>query len=393
MTAHVIVAGMSTRAAADSAARAGFDVTAIDAFGDLDQHRGVRALTVPRGTRVAFTPRAAVNVARGRACDAVVYLSNFENHHRAVEALTAGRQLWGNDAAVLRRVRNPALVSQVLCDRGLSAPRVRLREADLDAEDRRRHWLVKPRRSGGGDRIRPWQPEVPVPPTCYLQEHVEGTPGSVAFVAAAGRAAPLAICAQLIGERAFGGAGYRYCGNILPNDSDVTFTRTLVDAVAAIARAIAEAFGLIGVNGIDFVVRDGVPYPVEVNPRWTASMELVEAAHGISVFDAHARACNSGELPAFDAARARHDSVAFGKAIIYAQQMVTLGDTRSWLGDATIHDVPHPGERIDAGRPVCTVFASGTDVASCRRALIDRAARVYAELERWRSSCKVAASS
>jgi predicted ATP-grasp superfamily ATP-dependent carboligase len=142
----------------------------------------------------------------------------------------------------------------------------------------------------------------------------------VAFVAAGGRAAPLAICAQLIGERAFGGAGYR-CGNILPN-GDVTFTRTLDDAVAGIVRAIAEAFGLIGVNGIDFVIRDGVPYPVEVNPRWTASMELVEAAHGISVFDAHARACNSGELPAFDAARARRESVAFGKAIIYAQQMV-----------------------------------------------------------------------
>jgi predicted ATP-grasp superfamily ATP-dependent carboligase len=197
----------------------------------------------------------------------------------------------------------------------------------------------------------------------------------------------------LIGERAFGAAGYRYGGNILPNDSDVTFTRTLFDSVAEIVRAIAEAFGLIGVNGIDFVVRDGVPYPVEVNPRWTASMELVEAARGISIFDAHARACTSGELPAFDAARARQDSVAFGKAIIYAQQMVTLGDTRSWLGDATIHDVPHPGERIEAGRPVCTVFASGTGVAACRRALIDRAARVYAELERWRSSCKVTASS
>ena len=35
---HVLVAGVSTRAAAESAARAGFRVTAIDAFGDLDQH-------------------------------------------------------------------------------------------------------------------------------------------------------------------------------------------------------------------------------------------------------------------------------------------------------------------------------------------------------------------
>ena len=40
---RLLIAGISTRAAAESAARAGFEVTAIDAFGDLDQHPGVRA--------------------------------------------------------------------------------------------------------------------------------------------------------------------------------------------------------------------------------------------------------------------------------------------------------------------------------------------------------------
>ena len=393
MHRRVIIAGISTRAAAGSAARAGFEVTAIDAFGDLDQHGGVRALSVPRDAGVPFTPRAAAKIASTISCDAVAYLSNFENHPSAVAALAAGRELWGNDARVLRRARNPALVSQALRDRGLVSPRVRLREAEIHADDGPRRWLLKPRCSGGGDHIRPWRPGSVVPPTCYVQEHIEGTPGSVVFIAANRRAVPLAISRQLIGESAFGAAGYRYCGSILAGDGDGTFNGALFAAAADVARTIADAFGLIGVNGIDFVVRDGLPYPVEVNPRWTASMELVEAALGIPIFDAHARACTSGELPAFDTARARPNSDAVGKAIIYAQHTLTLADTRSWLDDATIRDVPHPGERIDAGRPVCTVFASAPDAAACRRALIDRAAHVYAELERWRSSCKVSASS
>ena len=48
-----------------------------------------------------------------------------------------------------------------------------------------------------------------------------------------------------------------------------------------LARALVEEFDLVGVNGIDFVARDGLPYAIEVNPRWCASMELVERAHEI----------------------------------------------------------------------------------------------------------------
>ena len=77
---RVLVAGVSTRAAAESAARAGFAVTAIDAFGDLDQHRLVRVVSLEG----AFTARAAARAARSVECDAVVYLANFENHPNAV---------------------------------------------------------------------------------------------------------------------------------------------------------------------------------------------------------------------------------------------------------------------------------------------------------------------
>ena len=54
---HVLIAGVSTRAAAESAARAGFAVTAIDAFGDLDQHPSVRGLSLADN----FSARAAAS--------------------------------------------------------------------------------------------------------------------------------------------------------------------------------------------------------------------------------------------------------------------------------------------------------------------------------------------
>jgi predicted ATP-grasp superfamily ATP-dependent carboligase len=70
-----------------------------------------------------------------------------------------------------------------------------------------------------------------------------------------------------------------------------------------------------------------------------------------------------------------------GKAVVFARRGVALGDTRAWLRDPAIADVPHPGERIPRGRPICTVFASGDDADTCLRALAARAAAIYRSVE------------
>jgi len=418
---RVLVTGVSARAAAESAARAGFAVTSVDAFADLDHHPSVRSLSLPRHFGAPVIAHAAARAARSIDCDAVVYLSNVDNHPRAVAALAEGRALWGNPPSVLERVRDPRQLTETLRRRGIAAldvfvaarsARARLtglrqgyggppKRFGLTSARRRKPdttheaasaaeqaapvegcWLVKPLASGGGHRVRRWREGARVPRGCYLQQFMEGTPGSVVFVAAGGRAVPIGVSRQLVGERAFGAGGYRYCGNILAGAGDVQFERdaVLVSAACAMARAAGDAFDLVGVNGIDFIAHEGVPWPIELNPRWSASMELVERAYGLSVFRAHADACRSGALPEFDLAHARRGAGAYGKAVVFARRDVVLGDTRAWLADATVRDVPQPGEGIRAGRPICTVFAYGVDAAACHAALVRRADQVYAEV-------------
>ena len=380
---HVLVAGVSTRAAAESAARAGFAVTAIDAFGDLDQHPSVGGLALPHN----FTARAAAMAARTVECDAVVYLSSFENHPKAIMTLAEGRALWGNSPETVRRVRDPLILAEALRRRGFSAPEVRLKPdtADVTADK----WLVKPLASGGGQRIRFWDPATILPPGCYLQELIDGPAGSVVFVAAGGLAVPIGVSRQLVGEPAFGAEGFEYCGNILTaalGDNAQEFSRdeALVEAAGALAQAVVDEFGLVGVNGIDFIARGVEPCAIEVNPRWCASMELVERAYGLSVFEAHASACTFGRLPDFDLVRARRGAGAAGKAVIYARRDVTVGDTRTWLTKhESIRDIPRPGASISSGRPVCTILADAPDALTCHGALLESASRLYAQLEAW----------
>jgi predicted ATP-grasp superfamily ATP-dependent carboligase len=134
------------------------------------------------------------------------------------------------------------------------------------------------------------------------------------------------------------------------------------------------------VGSIDFVRTDADLRPVEVNPRWSASMELVEGAYGVSLFAIHADACARAVLPQFDLTQQPLAGAARGKAIVFARQDVVPRDTRNWLDDPSVRDVPHPGDRILAGQPICTVFAEGSDVAACHAKLVERAEKIYGAL-------------
>ena len=112
-------------------------------------------------------------------------------------------------------------------------------------------------------------------------------------------------------------------------------------------------------------MNDGQPIPIEVNPRYTAAMELAERLYGISIARVHADACQ-GKLPDF-APEPRRTTI--GKAIVYAKTTTVMGDTTSWLADSSVRDIPMPGSRIQVGRPICTVFAEARTVADCEAAL------------------------
>ena len=224
-------------------------------------------------------------------------------------------------------------------------------------------------------------PEVASQVTEVLTGGLEGVPGSIVFVPAGGKCVPLGLSRQLSGDPGFGASGNCYCGSIIaPADELFVKGRSVESAALALAHVVAAEFHLLGLNGIDFVAGDGIPYPVEVNPRWSASVEVAERACDATFFRAHADACDSGALPAFDCREWLFRSAAVGKAIVYARRACWVGDTDSWLRDPALRDVPRSGESFRSGQPVCSVLTTAADSQACYRALVDRAERVYADL-------------
>lgn len=375
--ADVLIAGVSARAFAESAWRAGYAVLAVDAFGDLDLKARVEAVGLRRDLGRPWSAGGAAAAARAIPAEAVAYGANFENHPRAVRALAAGRRLLGNAPAALTRCRNPWVLAEVAAAAGGRMPRT-LRPGEAGRADPALAWMRKPVRGGGGSGVRLWTPGEPLGAHELLQERIPGLHASAVFLADGRRARLLGLSRQLAGEASFGAPGFRYCGSIYPLATPAA--GALERRAGALADAFAEAFGLVGVNGFDFVVGEGEGegevWVLELNPRYVASAELIERAQGLSIFSAHAAACG-GSLE--QAPLAVPDG-SWGKAVVYARTGVVAGATREWLERDNVRDVPFPGERLERGAPVCTVFARGTDATECRARLEAAARTIEQEL-------------
>ena len=355
---RILIAGLTTRALAESAARAGRTIVTVDYFGDLDQARLCETHSL-RARGHGYSATALLEVARELAYDAVVYCGGLENHPGVVAELARDRVLLGNAPDTLRRVREPRELFGYLAGRGFAVPVIRGAGDPLPTGGR---WLLKPIRGGGGQGVRHWAGQAPAG-SQMIQQLIDGVSGSASFVADGQRCVVLGWTEQLCAPR-----GFRYAGNIMPLAGSAA-ARAEVDAIAA---ALTREYGLRGLNGLDFVLRDGRPVTLEVNPRYSASMELFERATSASVFELHVAACQ-GTLPD----RFEVPPGVWGKQIVYASRTVATPDTTAWL-DQGIRDIPHPGEIIRAGHPICTVFAAGSARAACEDALRSAAMRIEA---------------
>lgn len=374
MTQSVVVVGMNTRPIAQSAARAGWNVVAVDAFGKRDlQSLVTRNLSLARDLGGMFPPdpglwhQRMAQAANAQKVQALAYSGGFENLPELVAEMGANRELLGNSADTLRAVRDPDQLREVVLANGLRMPEALAPGA---APDPARRWLRKPRRSGGGFGIEPWND--PAGPEWIIQEWVEGTAGSIALVANGHDARVFSLTRQLSGDPAFGAPGFVYAGNLLNPRPDPA----LLARLERLALALTRAFGLVGVNGVDYILNGDEVTVLEVNPRFSASMELVESALGITLFDWHVAGCRRQDLPAFPV---RQDTRVFGKAEVFARRDAVAPDTVAWAA-ASRHDIPQPGDLLRAGMPICTVTASGADEAECYASLVAQAQAVWQDL-------------
>jgi predicted ATP-grasp superfamily ATP-dependent carboligase len=391
MPIDLILIGASTRAAAWSAYRAGFSPYSIDLFADVD--------TAELGPAVRITDYPAGFL---RALEAApqapwIYTGGLENYPDLVDRLAQIRPLWGNAGNVLRRVRDPFVLATALGEAGFAFPETRPQlPADLALEDCRQ-WLKKPLHSSGGMGVRfakasdagggdAGRSEA------YFQRFVPGQAGSAMFVALATTTTYLCATRQLLGQDWNLTRPFQYVGSIMPASGPLAELRRL-------GTLLQRQFGLVGLFGVDFVLAGDQMWVIEVNPRYTSAMEIFERSAGVNMLALHARTCSrtlailpSSSVPQPCRPRSTDSpglALYVGKAIVFAPTKLTVPPSWNDFRAAQrqdcefplVADIPRVGDTIEAGDPICTVFADGPSRDEVEGSLRQRSAAVVKAMD------------
>jgi predicted ATP-grasp superfamily ATP-dependent carboligase len=373
---HIV--GASARSAVFSALRAGLRPWCVDLFADRDlqQRCAVARLTgrYPEGFR---------RFLESDLPGPWMYTGGLENWPRFVQRMAQRRPLWGNAETALSRSRDPKYVAALLRSAGMPVPAV---VDTVEKSSQMRRWLLKPRKSAGGSGMRLLMPRERLRQRrdSYCQEFIEGQSLSLLFLGDGQTARLLGVTRQLVGEPWLHAAPFHYCGSVGPLDPGMVQCPSLTD----LGHILASECMLTGLFGVDGVMRDGTFWPVEINPRYTASVEVLEHATGSPMLGWHAHVFTHqrlSELPPPVPAGNR----IIGKAILFAHDDLHFPADGPWMAELhspkpvqelpSFADIPAAGEGIEKGKPILTFFAAADSPSECEDAL----RRIAADLDLW----------
>ncbi|WP_153557033.1 ATP-grasp domain-containing protein [Roseimaritima sediminicola] len=382
---RVVVVGASARAAAASALAAGYEVAAVDRFGDADLRASVTAWRRWDADRPLHEPLAEVLATDLGTPTAVVLAGGTEAYPdqlaAAAQRLRSPRVRFLMPAQTqLAAAQDPARLGEIAAQGGVAYPSSRplpsWPQASGRAETLPGRWLVKRRGGCGGLGVADWLPRDPACPDdarSYLQKYVAGVLLGASYCADDAATHLLGVCRG----RVAGGAAapFRYAGSIGP----LRLEHSLRDRLQALGEAVSETLGLRGLFGVDLICSKGSLHLLEVNPRYCASMELLETA-GRSCVGLH---CQAALGDTMDPTPWEHrDAGVRCKRIVYARSHQTWDDRcgavlhrylKAHAGDASLTavcDIPTIGTDLPALAPMFSILTRGPTPSEAYRQAI-----------------------
>ena len=334
---HIVIIANSGRMIAQMAKKAGYNVIVIDCFSDADtQALTVECIKVDSLALEHIKPAVSILQSRFELLFAIIG-SGFECYLPSLNYLHQKLKVLGNKPSVFSSVQNKRHFFSTLEQLKISFPETSFQRPEL-----KDGWLVKPMEGEGGKGVKKFTGLMKKNEGYYWQRFINGVPLSVLFIA---NSTNFKVC------------GFHKQQVISINNSEFIFSEVISypDISDEIKRqlnswifSLVKAFGLVGLNSVDFMLENNQCYVLEVNPRASASMQL----YGSELIDGHINSCldklldikiNLEEFSAYQ--------------IIFAETNLIITKNIQW--PKWIADIPQEGLLINTGMPICSIIARG----------------------------------
>jgi predicted ATP-grasp superfamily ATP-dependent carboligase len=353
----ILALGFSVRHIVCSGSRAGYEMYAADAFGDVDTKQCAKNYFPLDPLQLHAELKNLEETIH--TVDGLIIGSGFESADFSCLAEKNRKKILGNTPEKVKEISNKAGLSSRLDDLGIKHPLTYTGRALAKMIDERvripLHYpiVAKPAYGGGGtanflcntekELIRCAQQ---LPDVLY-QDFIKGQHASVSVILTKRAARAVSVNEQLIGVTSLSAPGpFVYCGNISP------FATTFSNQLCELAEELTSDLGLLGSNGVDFVVTENGPVVIEVNARLQGSLDTVERSTGLNIVTAHVNAIKR-ELP--ERVAAKRYAV---KAIVFANHEGVVLDNFDAVSEGIV-DIPEKGRVVKQGEPVATGIGVG----------------------------------
>ena len=402
---RILIIGGSTRAAANSVRRASWEPVCADLFADFDLKMTAETISVRDYPESLPEDLAAVRA------DGWMYCGALENHPEILTRISHCNPslgpLLGTSPDALIPLRDPHWIKRTLQGAGVSCLDVTGQDSPPPADGR---WLQKPLASAGGRLIRVWNQlaaKTPFSEPHYFQRLAAGVELSALFLFDEGKLREWLGATWGLGTASSSNAPapFAYCGSCGPA---ADLPNSVVNAITVTAQAIGQKTpGLNGLVGFDFVLEEDRIWLVEINPRYTASVEVLELASRRSFLNPSQAAPPFGSIAVAETPVSEQEGAAeslpdgmtspqlplvttplriVAKQILYASRTIEAPDLREhfrsndpWVVPS-VADIPQVATSIQAGWPICTVMAAGPDFPSVQAKLKSQLSLIEAKI-------------
>ena len=379
----LLVSGFNARPIAKAAIEAGYDIGTVDYFGDMDLLKlSMNCFSVLRQKPGQTLHRPLYRIPAEYLYflseimsdeqddfDGILLGSAFDRFPDLIDKFDKlGPRMFANKPEKFALIRDRMKLQKLAEQAGFEIPEtkfVKSYEELIEVANNFSYPLVtRGDGGGGGFGIRLWENIDDLKlhfmenfeeedTGVWVQEHIYGTDASSSVICSKDLVQIISINRQLIGDKNLGSPGdFSYCGNIVPlGDKSFNQNKELQMALLESIRNLFKKVDLIGTNGIDFVIKNGKVYFMEINPRFQGSIECVQYATGYNLVKLHIDAFNNiiHDIPEIP----RYKKSAI-KGILFSNSeenfTVKKYPRNKWIVDRTHYDVI-----LENNDPFCSV--------------------------------------
>lgn len=344
-SALILVVAQSGRMLAAQLVAQGHRVLVIDCFADEDMQLKATDFRQVENLALSFVEPAFDQLFAQYRFTSVLYGSGLEQHIETLAFLERHSRLLGNSVDVFQALQQKKDFFQCLDHFGISYPAVQFNPPATNPEK----WLFKAEQGEGGVNVF-WANQSQLTGARkkgYWQRYISGKPMSVLFLADGKQGQIIGVHRQLTEGQ--NDQPFLFAGVIAEPDFSVLHRRQL----QRWRDLLADRYNLIGLNSLDFILADDKIWLLEINARPSASLQLYSA----ELVSAHIAACLG-----------KNDEVRYNKKIYNAYKIVfadcALKIPPGFFWPEWVCDRPVAQARIAVGQPLCSLVASGDQVAS-----------------------------